>query len=90
MLDFNTVGIKGTDDLQEALQIEHSARAFEIQVMGMIDRWGIEDTLRMLGVALCGNGEDLKPIILFKERLVINNPQDPWDDGRRVPIKNSS
>jgi hypothetical protein len=33
MLDFNTVGIKGCDDLQDALQIEHSAKAFKNQIL---------------------------------------------------------
>ena len=86
MLDFNTVGIKGCDDLQDALQIEHSAKAFKNQVEGMIQRWGINGTLEMLSVALCGNSDDLKPIIRFKWRLKYKNYCDPWDDGMRVPI----
>jgi len=55
-------------------------------VEGMIQRWGINGTLEMLSVALCGNSDDLKPIIRFKWRLKYKNYCDPWDDGMRVPI----
>lgn len=86
MLDFNTVGIKSTEDLQEALQIEHSAYEFEFQVEGMVQRWGAKSTIKMLSVALCGDDGDLRPIIQFKEQLIVDNLDDPWDSGRRVPI----
>jgi len=92
MFDFNSISIKTTPDLQRALQVEHSNDQFVYQVESMIERWGIKDTLRMLGSALCGNETipaepgQVPGILQFKERCVIDNPHDPCDDGHLVPI----
>ena len=92
MLDFNTVGIKSTEDLREALMIKHTSRAFAVQVKAMVDRWGLDTALEMLGSALCGTDDPdfpTDPLLGFKEELVIENPNDPWDLGTRRSISKS-
>lgn len=77
MLDFNGIGIKSPDDLQEALQIETSSDQFIQQFMSMVDRWGLEGALF-----------PLEPIVKFKKRMVPNGPEnDPWEDYKLEDIK---
>jgi hypothetical protein len=81
MLDFNDIGIKGPDDLQEALQVKMSPESFKMQFMWMVDRWGLEDSLDMLAVALVGDAHgDIKGLIEPTKHFVAYNPKDPGTD----------
>jgi hypothetical protein len=91
MFDFNGVGIKSAEDLQEALQIETCSKSFVAQVTGMVERWGLESTLSMLGTALCGTSDKddlwpLKPLLKFKFRSTYD-PKNPYDEGTIAPIE---
>lgn len=89
MFDFNSIGIKTTEDLQEALLIKHSARSFVGQVKGMIERWGLESTLNKLGAALCGVEDDLfpiKPLLHFTHEFE-ETYKYSYDEPRVVEIK---
>lgn len=52
MFDYNDLGIKGGDDLAQALKLETSKDSFEMHMEAMISRWGIKNTVSMLGEAL--------------------------------------
>lgn len=91
MLDFNGIGIKGSEDLQEALLIETSAESFVDQFQWMVKRWGLDQSLLMLGRALFGAYDPvfpMQPIIKFKKRMVpAGPPDDPWADYNIEDIK---
>ena len=76
MFDFNDIGIKGPEDLQEALQVEMTPEMFKNQFTWMVERWGLDSCLSMLGHALFGN-EELKGLIKPNKRFVPYNPKDP-------------
>ena len=86
MLDFNGIGIKSSEDLQEALTIEHSADQFCWQFQAMIDRWGLKNATQMLAIALCGNDSGTKPLIKFTQRYVTDDPGDMYEEPRLEKI----
>lgn len=86
MFDFNDIGIKSPEDLQEALSIVTSAESFKQQFLGMVDRWGLDNALDTLGMALCGDDE-LKPLINFTKKMVPAGPtNDPWESYDLVDL----
>lgn len=80
MYDFNGIGIKTTEDLQEALEIETTAETFVWQFQGMVDRWGLKSATESLAAALCGDEADIRPLLKFKKRYVADNPNDKMSD----------
>lgn len=80
MYDFNGIGIKTTEDLQEALEIEMSPNDFVVQFKGMVNRWGFESALESLASTLCGDGEEIKPLLKFKKRYIADNSNDKMTD----------
>lgn len=86
MFDFNGVGIKSSKDLQKALKIEMAPESFANQMIWMIDRWGLESCLRMLGYALFGENKDsidpFPPLYHFTHKFI----EDGNDEYRVVPI----
>ena len=86
MLDVNTIDIKSSEDLQEALSIKHSANEFEGNFKAMVDRWGLDNSVSMLAQALCGTGS-LKPMLKFTKKLVVDNPDDMYEEPRVVNIE---
>lgn len=78
MLDFNTISIKDCDDLKRALLVKMDSKHFSLQVKGMIERWGIDSTLSMLGNALF---EGPEPLIVPTHHIVDNFDKsgDPMD-----------
>lgn len=85
MFDFNTISIKTTEDLQEALRVECCKEQFTWQVKGMIDRWGLEETLASLYYALYGNGDEVKPMIKVTHRY--KPMTNLYDDAEIEEIK---
>ena len=88
MLDLNMVSIKSSEDLQEALLVRHDAHTFVQNMNAMIDRWGLQDSLEMLGYALCGDTDDVKPLLKF-ERYIEEPVQGSYDEGTLRNINNA-
>lgn len=86
MFDFNGISIKSPEDIQEALKIETSPENFKDQFTWMVERWGMESCLIMLGHALFGN-EDLEGLIKPTQRFVKDNPDYPGSDYHLEEIK---
>lgn len=86
MLDFNGIGIKSSEDLQEALLIRHNSDQFCWQFQAMVDRWGLKNATQMLAMALCGNASDVRPLIKFTKEYVIDDPANMWEEPRLEDI----
>jgi hypothetical protein len=80
MLELNMVSIKSSEDLQEALLVRHSANTFVGNTKAMIDRWGLDATLIMLGKALCGEEGYIKPLLKFS-KYIKEPAQWSYDEG---------
>ena len=79
--EFNSITIKGPDDLREALDIETDEDYFVHSMIGMLNRWGGESVSRELYQALYvskGHKGDQEP--LLKPRYE-NFCRDPYDSG---------
>jgi hypothetical protein len=59
MLEINEIGIKGPEDLKEALLIKTHPEHLAYCIIGMIDRWGAEIAIGMLSEALVGGDKPL-------------------------------
>lgn len=83
--EYNGQTIKSTDDLRDAILIEHTKDRFISLTKGMIERWGLDFTLAILGGALCGIPEaNIEPALKFKKRFV---KSDKYDDDILEDIK---
>ena len=88
MFEFNGVGIKCAEDMQEALQIETHRDHFVNKMKAMIERDGLDSALGMLGEALCGRTDEplkTQPLLKFKKRYV-RIPGDPDHNYELVDI----
>ena len=87
MFDLNGVCMKGPEDLQKALRVEHDVDTFVSNIGHLIQRYGVENALETLGQALLGTVDgDVKPMIKFTHRLV-PPPEGSYDDPQLEEIK---